>query len=73
MPREELSGARRPREMRSVVNLVPREVSILKGVDHPNVVRLLEVAHGGDDVALVYVPVFATRLCRRRGEVSPGD
>jgi serine/threonine protein kinase len=33
---------------------IVREVSILKGVDHPNVVRLVEVAHREDDVSLVY-------------------
>jgi serine/threonine protein kinase len=33
---------------------IVREVSILKGVDHENVVRLVEVAHREDDVSLVY-------------------
>ena len=33
---------------------IVREVSILKGVDHDNVVRLVEVAHKEDDVSLVY-------------------
>ena len=31
-----------------------REVSILKGINHPNVVSLIEVVHKVDDVALVY-------------------
>lgn len=33
---------------------IVREVSILKGVDHDNVVRLVEVAHKEDDVSLIY-------------------
>jgi len=33
---------------------IVREVSILKGIDHPNVVKLIEVVHKEDDVSLVY-------------------
>ena len=33
---------------------IVREVSILKGISHPNVVSLLEVVHKEVDVALVY-------------------